>query len=379
MNDGNQRRETDRLEVVIATTPAGVSLAGEAHLLKPAVLYGDSVRLFSPLATLLSSFAALAEAEGLERAQAMQAIAEAMGVPQAAQIAAIVPGMAAIQQMPRRERRQLLGGKKSNEFRDLLQQLDATWEELRYKVEEILDQAGAQELIPAIEAGLLQIEALLDQDADVDQMIATFVSKLGEVLSDGRSYPLFDDATGDLVRAGVSEGLFSLPGMSMSRGREIGAASELLGYLPAFPQASLSDILEIRDELQKPLIKFRAAMVRLARLIDTEPYEAEFREAVEQIFREEVAPAIEELREEVEANSYLRQLAGEAVRDMPKWLGAGFIAAATTPWSQIPELIVAGASAIEPAVKAGWSRHRNAKQISQNQYYFLYETNNLLK
>lgn len=370
---------TDRLEVVIAAAPSSLSLSGEARLLRPAVLYGDGVRLFSPLATLLSGFAAMAEAEGVEKAQVMQVLAEAMGVPQASQIATIIPGLEMILSLPRRERREFFGGKRSNEFRDMLKSLDEMWDELREKVEEILDEAGAEELVPAIEAGLLDIEPLLDETGDMDHMMEEFVSKLGQVLRDGKSYPLFDDATGSLVRAGIAEGLFESGAMAMRRGREVGAASQFMFYLPAFPNATVKELLDIRNELQRPLVKFRSAMVKIADLLDAEPYETEFQEQVEQLYRSDVAPALEEIREQVETNSYLQTLGGEAVKDLPKWLGAGFIAAATTPWSNVPELIAAGATAVAPAVKAAWEHRRAGRQVRQEQYYFLYETNRLLE
>lgn len=369
----------DRLEVVIATAPSGLSLSGEARLLRPAVLYGDGVRLFSPLATLLSGFAAMAEAEGVERAQIMQALAETTGAPHASEIAAIVPGLEMVLSLPRRERREFLGGRKSNEFRDMLKRVDEVWDELREKVEEILDQAGAHELIPALEVGLLEIEPLLDENGDMDRMIEEFVSKLGQVLRDGKSYPLFDDATGSFVRARVAEGLLQCGGPAMRRGREVGAASQFMFYLPAFPNATIRELIDIRKELHRPLVQFRSAMVRVADVLDAEPYGSEFQEHVEQAYRSDVAPALEEIREQIESNTYLQQLAGEAVKDLPKWLGAGFIAAATTPWSDLPELIAAGATAVAPAVKAAWEHRRAGRQVRQEQYYFLYEANRLLE
>lgn len=155
--------------------------------------------------------------------------------------------------------------------------------------------------------------------------------KLGDILAEGRAYPLFDDRTGSLVAAGVAEGLFSPHRESLFRGRQIGAAAHLMSYLPAFPSASVSEILAIRNELMNPLIRFRSAVVKLAHLIDSAPYEPDFSVRIEELYRDEVAPAVLEIREQVESNRFLQQLAGEAVRDIPKWLGAGFIALATTP------------------------------------------------
>lgn len=99
---------------------------------------------------------------------------------------------------------------------------------------------------------------------------------------------------------------------------------------------------------------------------------------MEQIYRAEVEPSLEEIREEVESNTYLHRLLGESAKDIPKWLGAGFLALATTPVTNIPALVVAGATAAGPAVQAAWKKHETSKQLRRHPYYFLYETNRLL-
>lgn len=220
---------------------------------------------------------------------------------------------------------------------------------------------------------------MLDEEhPDIERIIEVFVLKLGDILAEGRAYPLFDDRTGSLVAAGVAEGLFLPDSESLFRGRQIGAAAQLMSYLPAFPPATVSEILAIRDELRNPLVRFRSAVVKVARLIDSVPYEPDFSVRLEELYRAEVAPAVLEIREQVESNKFLHQLVGEAVKDIPKWLGAGFIALATTPWSDVPELIVAAATALEPTAKAAWKRRQEGKKIRERQYYFLYETDRLL-
>jgi hypothetical protein len=114
-------------------------------------------------------------------------------------------------------------------------------------------------------------------------------------------------------------------------------------------------------------------------MIDSASHEQEFRAEVQQIYLEKVAPAVQEIRERVESNAYLRRLVGEVFKeDLPRWLGAGVLALAVTPSNRIDDLIVASATAIQPAVKAGWRKHGETRKIRAHQYFFLYETERLL-
>jgi hypothetical protein len=261
----------------------------------------------------------------------------------------------------------------------MTEQLEQAWREVRKQVEVILEKGSANELVRPIEQGLLRVELLMEEgDTEVESMVERFTDKLGEVLNDQRSYPLFDDESGSLVDAGIAEGLFSVGAGAVSRGKQVAAASEFLSYVPAFPAASIDEILDIREKLRDPLVRFRGAMVEVASLIDASPFQDEFDERVVDVYREKVAPAIQEIRERVEENAYLRRLVGEAVSDLPKWVGAGILGLATTPMGHIPEVIAAGAAVVEPAVKAAWSRHVEGRAIGAYQYYFLYETERLL-
>ena len=85
--------------------------------------------------------------------------------------------------------------------------------------------------------------------------------------------------------------------------------------MPAFPQASISDVLDIRDRLRPPLAQFRAAMVEIERLVDSAAHEEGFRAEVQEVFVEKVAPALQEIEERIKDDRYLRQLTGVVVGD----------------------------------------------------------------
>jgi hypothetical protein len=364
------------LEVVVAAMPRDMDLGADLTLVKPALLYADRVRLMSPVATLLSGLASLGYAAGLERAELIAQLLETLGEPNAKQIGVMVRGMVAIDQLPRDQRRKLLGSE-ARELRKQLDSLDEIWAELRAKVDEVLVQAHVDELVPAVANGLVEVEPLTDGAGDdpVEQILQGFVSRIGEILAGGFAYPLFDDQMGALVQANIAQGIFSASPGTEDRGRRVSAAAELMSYLPAFPLATVGDILGVRDELKGPLVRFRSAMIDVARTLDAAPHQEEFKAEIESVYRRDVAPALLEIRQAVQDNAYLRQLLGESAKDVPKWLGAGFLAMAAAHWDQLPAIATAAAGA---GAQAAWRTMADRRKIRERQFYFLYETQRLL-
>jgi hypothetical protein len=65
------------------------------------------------------------------------------------------------------------------------------------------------------------------------------------------------------------------PGPAGRAAQAMGAAG-FLARLPTFPPAKVDEIIDIREELQGPLVRFRGAMVKVAREFTAEPWERDF-------------------------------------------------------------------------------------------------------
>jgi hypothetical protein len=187
-----------------------------------------------------------------------------------------------------------------------------------------IEESGAPEIVPAIEQELLQIDPLLEPGTDDpwEKMPKAFIEKLMDVLQSRSQYPLFDQETGSLIRAGSEDGFFVLGEGTVSRGKQISLATGLLERLPSFPAASLDEVLSIRDDLQKPLVRFRSALVGFSDEIEGSSYDDEFEERLRDIYVREVEPALNEIREAVKENRHLRRLQ-EAVLDDGRTLMTG--------------------------------------------------------
>jgi hypothetical protein len=252
----------------------------------------------------------------------------------------------------------------------------------------LVEQAGGDELAEAIAAGLVEIDPLFDPAVDsqtevAEDLLRAYTRKLAALLSDTGVYPLFDDATGDFVRAHVAEGLFTLSSGANRRGKQAATAAAFVARMPALPNASMVDVLDVRSELAEPLGRFRVAIIRLSKLVESTIVGNELTAELQDLYDAEVAPALEEIAEAFLARAFLRELLASAAEDVRSLItqGAG-IALGLAGLEHLPALTAtsvgiatAGASL---ATDAALSVSRGRREAADNQLYFLYTTDQQL-
>lgn len=265
-----------------------LDLQHEIDLVKTALMYGDHVRLVSYNALAIASVASAHVAPAALQKQLIEKILSERD-----------PKSAYLVEQVRELRRKK--GKSKPEMLSLLkgeQLIGQAAEMIGESLGGILGESRLGELIAASDAGVFSLVLMgLDEGQGLDdRFVDRYSTAIQALLTPGAgSFPLFDDEAGSLARALTGEkGLASSEGM---RAREVRIAGELLEELPTFADAPMSAVLEAREELAEPLGRFRAAMVEAARTIEEFPGDPAFAGRVEDIWREQVVPALEELSE----------------------------------------------------------------------------------
>jgi hypothetical protein len=362
--------------IVITTSPAaGITLAEEIRLAKPALLYGDKVTLYSPTAAMLLSVGHIADLDDEGVMAFVEEIAPSLG-PHVPMLCAQVRALATKRHRTRQEL-QALG-----QMKRALRQMAA---EIGEKYEEMLEDAGAGELIPAIEAGLVEIDPIVMDEhvGDDDILIKSYMDKLKSLLVARTSYPLFDQDTGTLVRAAVGEGMFDLGATAKRRGKQAATATDYIARVPAFPDATIAEVLDIRKELEKPLVRFRSAIAELSRKIESAAHDEDFEAEVSELYAAEVEPALLELQEMAEGNTYLRQLLGRLGSDAKALLAESTILSiGLMGWADLSAVVAAsvstGAALTTAAANAAVVKHRGQREVERDRLFLLYRTQELL-
>jgi hypothetical protein len=362
----------DEVRIALTTSPDGLSLASEVRLLKPALLYADHVTLYSPTAALFASTVAVGEMGESGMIDLLRQVAPLIE-PSA------VTALDLYDEMQRKKRKTRDEMQAIMQMKRLLRESSTDWLE---KVRDMLMAAGASELAPALEAGLVTIDPVVrDEGGGEDALFDAYMARLRDLLTSGHAYPLLDDATGSLVRAAVNERAWDLGDAARRRGKQVTGASQFMECLPAFPAAKMAEIIDIRDRLRSPLVRFRAAMIAMERLIDAAAHDAAFEAEVADLYLEKVAPALKEIEEAVSEDTYLRQLAGNVVGDAKTYVTGG-LTLAIAMFAHVPNLVAAstgvGVGAVTAAGQAAWSHALSDRDAERRQMFFLYKLGDLL-
>jgi hypothetical protein len=335
----------------------------ETTLVKAALLYADSVTLASPRVALLSTVASLLNLDAPERAEAALQIVS--NLPEGAGVARRIDALRR-KKHPTVDERYLL--------RDLNKELRTTGEQLAETVENLLTEAGVSELARAIEAGVLDLEPLGINEADGMNRIAERLSHLlGEVAAPGSTtYPLLDESTGGMLSAMIREGLVEEP--DRRRTTEPAVGTSWIGEMETFPDARMDVILELRDGLRDPLVRYRSAVIEVTRRFQSSVLDADFAVEASQAYREEVEPALLEIREKAREKSITSLLKHELTTAPGRRLtgaAVGFVGATA---ATMPQLLGTAVGVAGDLVASMYQRNQTlGAEQRANAFFYLYE------
>ncbi len=299
-------------------TVGQLSLENDLLLVKAGLLYADRVRLCSIGASLALEFEKLMKASDRERMEFLRKYFEDLA-PSNPEAAATMREFVARYRDLRRRR----GGTRSKAQIQTMFEVQAgmrrIWAEFEEGIGEFLRIAGADGIVEAVDTGLLGVHRFEaggvkrmgglgqeDQERREEEFIWDlfweFLDLIGDAVADGDTNPLFDEMSGDLLRTGVEAGVVSPTESGIARGRHSGLASDLLRHLPLFEKATVKEILDIRRELENPLLHFRGAVIGMSEDIRSAAWDADFPSDADKEFRKVVKPAILEIEEAVQEN-----------------------------------------------------------------------------
>lgn len=272
--------------------------------------------------------------------------------------------------------------------------------DLNKRAEDLAEDFGISQVAPALERGLLKIENLGPEKSSVEivadllqhsqnasndfsqhltELILTdFIDKLHEMVKNHAAYPLFDAQAGKFIQTGIEAGQFVISDSQNTRAKHVGLANSLIQRLPLFENASVKDVLDIRKELRKPLVRFRGAMLQFSKDIRSSAWEDDFPIEVENVFRKEVEVAIMEIEDALKSNKYLFELMKKVLSPavfIPS--GASALGLVVSNYSSVPEVtasflgVTLGTGILASDAYREWKSEQS--KIESNQLFFYYK------
>lgn len=367
-----------------------IDIEHELGLLKAALLYADKVKLCSlgtSLIVPLAQIKDLTKNEKIEVAGMMfQAFAESSEDESIRQMSSTIPMLVEMQ-----KRRKVKGEIKQRVTPDVylaIHKLDKAFQQFIGGMDSAVDSGinnitggiRLNELETALKSDLIELESI---DSNSDHVVEDFFNIVTNAINSDQTYPLFDSPTSNFVSLAIKEGRIEVPDISVARSRGVGLSADLLSRLPLFDVASVDEIIDIRQELGEPLVRFRSAMIEFSDEIKSSAWDKDFPLECESIFLKRVEPAILDIEEAVKANRRLHVYLETFVNEK------GFITASSlglllasannlvdTASQFIPMALVPATTIV---VKSEMEHRNKAQEIEQNQLYFYYKSGELLR
>ena len=169
------------------------------------------------------------------------------------------------------------------------------------------------------------------------------------------------------------------PQLSPRVDRKTGSGPSFMARLPTFPDATVDELLDIREELRDPVAKFRSAMVTMAHSFTTEAWEPDFNDQLHDAWIETVQPAILDIEQAVQQNKSLTtRAAGVTGALNSSYPGLAIVAAGVLGHASQATMAGAALSIASPVLRAIRDYRSSADEIRSRPFYFLYGLDRLL-
>lgn len=375
------------MHITIGTAPQkDLNLVTDIKLVKAALLYADRTKLCSPAYSILLPMLELGKRTPEEQLDFLERILPYSNLS-AEQIEIALQNI-------KGEREQLRGGGFSiNRLFARIRakkRFEEKWELIRNKFEPLGQDVAVEEFGRAVEANLLEIQTFKTlEEADVKnkgfytdlegttaKLVKEFVGVVGKTIADGSTYPLFDDSIRNEIRRRIEQGIIDPSELRINQAKQTRLATDLLKRLPVLDEVPIDELINIRNELERPLHRFRSGIIEYAEEIKSAAWGKDFQAEAEQLFIRRIGPAILEIEEAIETRS---SFAGLVVKkaSAATLASGGVLSMILDKVALLPSyaaLALGGALTTTAILHEAYKEWQKQEQeIEKNQLYFYYE------
>ncbi|MDR7856109.1 hypothetical protein [Tissierella sp.] len=255
------------------------------------------------------------------------------------------------------------------------------------KLREYLGNDSCNDIAYLMNNKIIKLETFESNLDDIDQYVFEYFSKLGNHLSN--SYALFDEESNNLMSAAISDGIINMSKIAKYKTTQASLTENLFLKLPSFEFAQIDEILDIRKELEKSLIRFRSKTSEYSKNIQTLPWDKDFEDECYILYNKEIVPSILEIQEMIEDNNIIKNLGITILTDQSMLSSMGGLVAGVAATGAITSLnnaiasdkamlAVGGAWAVSKVASAYNEYRKKAKEIERKDLYFYYKAGTTL-
>lgn len=373
------------LNITVALEPNGTDMSREIAYVKSALLYADKVNLISPIAYLVNQIA-------YNELNTENKIIDLFNV--------ILPFTRVKDEKIYSEVKnvtiQLNNIFKSKNYRNIsyskklavISQFKKNAIKALNTMYDLVGYSDCTDLKKLIDNGQVNITPFHNSIVDVDKCIVEYFEKLTESIR--TSNPLFDNNSYALINAALKAKLIKFTDSEKAKITHVGLVDNYLQRLPSFEEASIDELIDIKNELSKPLIRFRSKMMNYSEGIKSLPWDKDFENECNALFVKEIEPVLLEIEEATQENSFKKNLGNKFLTQEGLWKSYNglIVGIATTgiistlnefTLNNSSVLAGIGAGVTSKFIEAVYEFENEKKNIEKNELFFYYKTGAILK
>jgi hypothetical protein len=387
-----------RTHVAVITAPTSggqaVSIQPEIELVKAAVLYADTVEVLSLGNQLIRTFDSYASG-GVNNFWAMTSLIgdsnlrqldPNIDIEQLTQVGQILANADI------RTLRATASADPTSPAAELIRVFDelettGVMAEAQAIVNEMRLSSGVDELDKARRNKFVRFNENVPIHDDSDTVITAFSAELRRYLQDPTKFVLLDSEIAGLARSMIDEGFAQPPRRALSNAGEAAIGTGFIARLPAFTKAPMDELLDLRQDLDDPLSRYRGKVALLRNAMQTGPFDQHREAEIDASWRTEVEPALRDIRHAMAdhglVREFLRALGGDLatfIRGTGPAAALGVVAANTMDLETALSAGVTLGAAVAPSVAQALVARQNERSAAQtHDLFYLYETNRRLR
>lgn len=371
-----------------------VSLDRELQAIRAAILYADEIEVVSPATEMLLSMNVFAETSSAPAFDILRTLdadtLDKMSSGKGEDMKAVLNALPIFLDPKFESVLETLDDEQEETFRKLSiglrEMAEKSGQELRDQFASLNADAGGPELAAATRTGVVKLKPLFSTDDawNEDVLVERYAAEIIDLLTDGSRHMLLDQGTTKFAQVLIREKRVELSALALPNALEALVGTGVIARLPTFGETPADELLDMRSDLMGPLGRYRRAVASLGDKMRVGPLDEDVEADVDHLYRTQVAPSLEEMREQFAEHGLVREFAktiganlkavvtgGVAVPGLVVGIQAttDLAAVATVGLAATPAL--AGSAAV--LAQASQNRREGRARVRGNDLYYLHE------
>lgn len=372
-------------DFTIAIVPNNTSLEREMNYIKSALLYADKVTLISPLAYMFDRLTD--KGNGFNERTVIKLVEQILPLAKLNDTVFYEESYPVIKEFSN-----IINSKKYKSI-PYVKKLEIQRQLRKFTMEtcevmfSLVGEKHGSELQTLINKGQVKIEKFNHSLDDLDLCVKDYCELLAKSIH--TSYPLFDAQSNDLMKAAVDSRIINLSSIDKQKIAHASLTDNYIQKLPPFSEASMDELIDIKNELSKPLTRFRSKMLEYSESIQTMPWDADFENECDILYNKEIVPALLEIEEKIKDGGFIKNLGRKFLTDEGVWkstgglvvsiAAGGVISAFNNAISSDTAMLVTGGTYAATKIASAYEEYvANKREIERKDMYFYYKVGKIL-